>query len=357
MILFANKNKLAFLYFFLALILNIIGSITLYSINPAIAVKHWQSSCIFCIISLIFIFIPNNTIKKITTISYIGLVIALIITILFGHSAMGAQRWIQIGPIGIQPSEWAKITTIMIIAKYFDDIPISHIKKWRYLIQPSILIAIPSILILKQPNLGTTIILCASSFSLFFYAGVDIKKILLVLLLMILLIPIVWNFVLLGYQKQRVMTFLNPNSDVLGAGYNILQSQIAIGNGGIWGQGWRKGVQNTHNFLPERHTDFILSVFAEEFGYIGVIIILSIYFMMFCIGLLLCNRVKEHMNKLLIIGLNFMIFIQLFINSGMISGLIPVVGVPLPFISYGRSYLLTCWLCVGLVLNCCKDSK
>jgi rod shape determining protein RodA len=274
----------------------------------------------------------------------------LVIADFIGHTAMGAQRWLKIGFITIQPSEIAKIGVIMALSRYFSDMSIEQIGKVRSLVIPLLIVLIPVLIILKQPNLGTSAIITLMSGVVFFAAGVRIWIFVFVILSGAVSMPIIWNF-MHDYQRKRVMTFLNPEEDLLGAGYNIMQSKIAIGSGGLYGKGLLNGSQVQLSFLPEKHTDFIFTILAEEWGFYGVIMTLLLYFGMIITIYLIAIYARNTYSKLLSIGVASMVFFHIFINLGMISGLLPPTGIPLPLLSYGRSNLITIVLSVGLVLN------
>ena len=287
----------------------------------------------------------------------LGLCIILLIVADFsGHTAMGAQRWIKVGLISIQPSEITKVGVIMALSRIFSSMSSEQIGISKSLIVPLLIVIIPVILILKQPNLGTSTIITLISGTIFFVAGVKLWKFALVIISVLISMPIIWNF-MHDYQKRRVMIFLNPEQDLLGDGYNIMQSKIAIGSGGLYGKGLLKGSQVQLSFLPEKHTDFIFTILAEELGFYGVIVLLILYLMMLFIIYLIAIAAKNIYSKLLCVGVASLIFFHLFINLGMISGLLPVVGTPLSFLSYGRSNLITTIICIGLVLNADLQKK
>ncbi len=277
-------------------------------------------------------------------------IVLLIISDFAGHTAMGAQRWLKLGFITIQPSEITKIGVIMGLSRSFSNMSYEQIGKIRNLIMPLLVVLIPVILILKQPNLGTSTIIILMSSTIFFVAGVRIWKFALVVLSGVISMPIIWSF-MHDYQKRRVMTFLNPDKDLLGDGYNIMQSKIAIGSGGLHGKGMLNGSQVQLSFLPEKHTDFIFTTLAEEWGFYGVISVLGLYLFMILIIYSIAFATKNTYSRLLCTGVASLLFFHLFINIGMISGLLPVAGTPLPLLSYGRSNLITTMISIGLVFN------
>ncbi len=318
--------------------------------SGVLADKQLFTALIGLVLSLLFIYIPTKAILK-SSYYFFAICILLLITAEFvGHTAMGAQRWLKIGSVAIQPSELAKIGVILALSKSFYKLNYEQIGQVRNLIIPLLIVLVPVIMILRQPNLGTSIIITLISCAIFFASGVRLWKFLVVILSAVAAMPFIWHY-MHEYQKRRVMTFLNPEQDLLGYGYNIMQSKIAIGSGGLYGKGFMHGSQVQLSFLPEKHTDFICAILAEEFGFNGVISILIIYmtmiFFIYSIGL----SSKNQYSRLVSVGVASFIFFHLFINIGMISGLLPVVGTPLPLLSYGRSNLITTLICSGLVIN------
>ena len=267
-----------------------------------------------------------------------------------GAIGMGAQRWIDLGLIQIQPSEFMKIALIMALARYFNSLTPEEVGQPTKLIAPALLVLVPSILVLKQPDLGTAMMLALGGAAMFFLAGVRWWKFALVLSGAAAAGPIAWRF-LRDYQKNRIYTFLDPESDPLGAGYHSLQSKIAIGSGGTFGKGFLEGTQSHLNFLPERQTDFIFTMLAEEFGLAGGLGLLALYSLVFVYGYAIAFRSRSHFGKLLAFGITTNIFLYVFINTAMVIGLIPVVGVPLPLISYGGTSMLTVMFGFGLLMS------
>lgn len=338
----------------LALLLLLGGWITLYSAGGGKAEewadKHIHAGLGAMCLSIAIAFVPPRFIFKI---SYyiLGLcVLLLLIAETKGHTAMGAQRWLKIGAFTIQPSEITKIGVILALSRFFSQLSTEQVRKTRYLLLPLFMVLLPVAIILRQPNLGTSTILVLISGTLFFVAGVRLWKFALVILAAIGSLPIIWHF-LHDYQKRRVMTFLNPEQDLLGDGYNIMQSKIAIGSGGWYGKGFMNGTQVQLHFLPEKHTDFICTILAEEFGFVGVMTVLIAYLALVFFIYSTAFSCKNIYSRFVCVGVASMVFFHLFINVSMISGLLPAVGIPLPLFSYGRSNLLTTILCLGLVLN------
>ncbi len=281
---------------------------------------------------------------------YIFCILLLVAVLLFGKHVGGAQRWLAFGPISIQPSELVKIAVIIMLSRYYAKVVTPQGINLKQLFLPLVWTLIPFVLIVKQPDLGTAmlVLLIAVSITLF----VKIKKWILIGLISLttMSVPMVWFF-LKGYQKQRILTFLDPDRDPLGAGYHIIQSKIAIGSGMILGKGYLKGSQNTLSFLPEQHTDFIFSVISEEWGFVGAAIMVLLFLMLIVRGLQIANICKDPFGTILSLGVILMLFWQAIINIGMVMGLMPVVGVPLPFVSYGGSSIMTLMICIGILLN------
>jgi len=277
-----------------------------------------------------------------------GLLLLLLVLFL-GRARFGAQRWFTIGGFGIQPSEFMKIFYIIVMASYLGHTR-AELVNAKGLTVPVLLTAIPFVLILLQPDLGTAFILIPIFLSMLFVAGAQLRHLFCILACGLLASPLFWNFLRM-YQKKRLLVFLNPNIDPLGAGYTIIQSKIAIGSGGLFGKGWLSGTQSQLNFLPERHTDFIFSVVGEEWGFVGAIVVIGLYFLVLGRGLRIIERTTDIYGKLLGTGIVTMLGFQIFVNIAMTIGLMPVVGLPLPLISYGGSSLWTTLIAIGLLLN------
>jgi rod shape determining protein RodA len=267
-----------------------------------------------------------------------------------GVKGLGAQRWLEIGPVSLQPSELMKIGLVMVLARYFSTRSHEEVGRPLQLVYPVLLVLLPAALVMKQPDLGTALMLLLCSGGMLFLAGVRLWKFLLVLAGGAALVPIAWRF-LRDYQKNRIYTFLNPENDSLGAGYHIMQSKIALGSGGMWGKGFMQGTQSHLNFLPEKQTDFIFTMFAEEFGMAGGLILLALYTLIFAYGFAIGLRCRNHFGRLLAFGVTVNVFLYVFINTAMVMGLIPVVGVPLPLISYGGTAMLTVMYGFGLLIS------
>lgn len=280
---------------------------------------------------------------------YAGGVLLLVAVDVMGHNAMGATRWINIpGVIRFQPSELMKIIMPMTIAWYLSrhNLP----PRFKHIVISLAMIGVPFVLIVKQPDLGTSLLILASGAFVVFMAGLQWRWIIGAAAAVVPVAVGMWYFVMHDYQKRRVLTFLNPESDPLGSGWNIIQSKAAIGSGGVLGKGWLLGTQSHLDFLPESHTDFIIAVLAEEFGLVGVCLLLLLYLLLLARGLVITAQAQTLFGKLLAGALTMTFFVYVFVNIGMVSGLLPVVGVPLPFISYGGTHLVTLLSGFGILM-------
>ncbi|MCH8538861.1 MAG: rod shape-determining protein RodA [Alkalimonas sp.] len=273
----------------------------------------------------------------------------LVAVMLVGEVGKGAQRWLNLGFIRFQPSEIMKLAVPLAIAWFISNHNLPP-KLWRLLVG-FIMCALPTILIAQQPDLGTALLIATSGIMVLFLAGMSWRLILFIGTLIASFLPVMWFFVMRDYQKQRVLTLLNPETDPLGAGYHIIQSKIAIGSGGLQGKGWLQGTQSQLEFLPERHTDFIFSVLSEEFGLLGVAALVALY--LFIIGrcLLIAIRAQDSFSKLVAGSITMTFFVYVFVNIGMVSGLLPVVGVPLPLVSYGGTSMVTLLAAFGILMS------
>lgn len=282
---------------------------------------------------------------------YGATLLLLIATEFLGRMGKGAERWIDIGPLQLQPSELMKLALILALSRFLHGVLLDDVSRPTRLLPALLLILIPAGLVLMQPNLGTATILIVGGCGLIFLAGLSWKIIVPVIAIGLAVIPIGWEFALKDYQKQRVQTFLDPDSDPLGAGYNITQSKIALGSGGVFGKGFGQGTQSRLNFLPEKQTDFIFTVLGEEFGLFGLLILMGLYLALLMQGVSIAMDTRSQFGRLVAMGvcLNFLLYIL--INTSMSMGLIPVVGIPLPLVSYGGTALMTVLIGFGLMLS------
>jgi rod shape determining protein RodA len=286
--------------------------------------------------------------KRYSTLLF-GIGIFLLIAVLImGQIGKGAQRWLELGIFRFQPSEMIKITTPMMIAWYLAEHPLPP--KSRQLLMAAILIIIPTVLIAKQPDLGTALLVASSGAGVLFFAGISWRFIAAITVTLASLTPILWHF-MRDYQRDRVLTFLNPEADPLGRGYHIIQSKIAIGSGGIYGKGWLGSTQSELDFLPESSTDFIFAVFAEEFGLSGCLGLLVLYLLIIARCLYIASQAQDTYSRLLASSLAFTFFVYVFVNIGMVIGILPVVGVPLPLISYGGTSIVTLLAGFGILMS------
>jgi rod shape determining protein RodA len=275
----------------------------------------------------------------------------LVVVSLVGHSALGAQRWIALGPLELQPSEPMKIALVLALARYLHGLSVDDVSKPLRLAIPLVMIAMPAFLVLKEPNLGTTMILIADGTALLFLAGLSWFWIVPTVTGIAVAVPLAWRFLLHDYQKQRVLTFLNPQSDALGTGWNITQAKIAVGSGGVSGKGFLQGTQSRLNFLPEKHSDFIFTNFAEEFGFVGCVALLILFAVVIGYGMQIAMSARSQFARLLAMGIILNFFFYIMINGAMVMGLIPVVGIPMPLISYGGTAMLAVMFGFGLLLS------
>lgn len=273
-----------------------------------------------------------------------------------GIVGKGAQRWLDIGGLKLQPSELMKIALVLVLARYFNEATETEARQPLFLIPALLLIAMPVALVLLQPNLGTSLLLTCGGAAILFFAGVPIAWFVTLIVLAAAAIPFAWELVLHDYQKARVMTFLDPSLDPLGKGYHITQSKIAIGSGGFWGKGYMQGSQNSLDFLPEKHTDFIFTILAEEFGLVGTWGMLALcgYIIFYCYRV--AQLTPHSFCRLMCGGIAVTFFLYILINVGMISGIFPVVGIPFPLLSYGGTSMLTMMIGFGLVAGAYREA-
>ncbi len=283
---------------------------------------------------------------------YVGVLGLLVFVARYGRTVMGARRWLDLGPLHIQPSELAKLAVLVVLARHFDEHPPPKGgNRLRQLLVPFALTLVPAVLVLKQPDLGTALIVAAVGLTLCVFAGIRTPTLAILAAIGVAGAAGAWQHGLKGYQKKRIETFLDPDGDALGAGYHANQSMIAVGSGRLAGKGWGKGTQTQLSFLPEQHTDFIFSVWAEEHGFVWCTLLVLLYLTLIVWALWVAGAARDRFGSYLAAGVAGLVFWHVFINIGMVTGLLPVVGVTLPLMSYGGSSLLTVLLAVGLVLN------
>lgn len=348
-------EQLNWLLISMIIILASIGFFMLYSAGGG-NMRPWlvKQVTYFSVFFVVMILIAITDIKIWIKFSYLlyAIALALVITVdVMGHNAMGATRWFRIGFITVQPSEIMKVCMVFAMARYFYNTDADNIRKVRFLIIPLLMIAFPAFFIFHQPDLGTATILTMVGVSILFLAGVRLWKFIMVGVAGLIAGPFMWIFLLYDYQKQRILTFLNPDKDPLGSGYNIIQSKIAIGSGGLSGKGYLNGTQGQLNFLPEKQTDFIFTMLCEEMGFLGGVGTIAIYCAIIGIGISISVRTNHQYGRLLTMGIINIFFIHMFVNIGMVTGILPVVGAPLPLISYGGTITASMLIGFGLILN------
>lgn len=294
--------------------------------------------------------VPPKFLSRYAYLAYGVSLLLLFVVVVLGKTVLGAQRWISLGSFKLQPSEFAKVTLLLALARYFEDHKDNLSRNWKTFLPPLALTLIPTLLILRQPDLGTAVILLSLTAVLFFLVGLD-KRIFGVALGGIMaLAPLLWAF-LKGYQKRRILNFLNPDADPLGAGYHVLQSKIAIGSGGLWGKGLASATLSQLKFLPEGHTDFVFSTLSEIMGFGGGTLVLALFALFLFRGLKIARYSQDLYTFVLTYGVVALFSLQIIINLGMALGMLPVVGVPLPFMSYGGSSMISSMAALGLLQN------
>ncbi|NOZ54334.1 MAG: rod shape-determining protein RodA [Gammaproteobacteria bacterium] len=333
------------------LALAMISLFILYSASGQDMTVIWRQTIRLVIaftIMLVLAQIKSNTLKRWTPWLYAIGVILLIAVLVVGQVGKGAQRWLDLGLFQFQPSEVMKLAVPLMVAWYLSEYPLPPDRK--RLLMTIMVIAIPFILIVKQPDLGTSLLVAGAGFFALFFAGLQWRLLGLMTAIFAASAPLAW-YLMHDYQRQRVLTFLNPEQDPLGTGYHIIQSKIAIGSGGLYGKGWQNGTQSQLNFLPERSTDFIFAAYAEEFGFIGILVLLAIYLFILIRGLLIAMQAQDTFTRLLAGSLTMTFFIYVFVNMGMVTGLLPVVGLPLPLMSYGGTSVVTLMSGFGILMS------
>lgn len=346
------------LLLFLLMILTFTGLWVLYSASEG-NMRMVQRQAIFFAIAYVAMFMVAqlrlSLVARWSIVLYLGGVILLVAVLFFGVGAKGAQRWLSVGGFRFQPSEIMKLAMPIAIAAYLSSKSLPP--RFKHVFFSLLFVFVPTVLIIRQPDLGTSILVAVSGLIVLFYSGLSWRYIASAITLIVLSIWPMWNYVLHGYQRQRVLTLFNPESDPQGAGWNIIQSKTAIGSGGMSGKGWLDGTQSHLNFLPESHTDFIIAVFAEEFGFIGVVLLLGLYLLVVARGLMIAVNAQDSFRRLLAGSITLTFFIYVFVNVGMVGGLLPVVGVPLPLFSLGGTSLVTLMLGFGLLMSISTEQR
>jgi len=330
-----------------------IGFAMLYSVNNGdftLAGRQLTRFGVGIILMIVIALVPIRVWWNVSYIIY-GVALALLVGVeLFGVTGGGAKRWIDIGFFNLQPSEIMKLALVLALARYFHTKSHSETEEYTTLIVPVVMVVLPAILILRQPDLGTMLLMTMGSAAIFFLTGVRARLFVIAAVLSLAAIPVGLNM-MHDYQRARVLTFLDPDKDPLGAGYHIQQSKIALGSGGLTGKGYMQGTQSHLDFLPEKQTDFIFTMLAEEFGFFGALTLLALYVFLIVQGFTIGLAARSQFGRLLALGVIVTFFLYIFINMAMVMGLVPVVGVPLPFVSYAGSVMVTLLIGLGLVLN------
>lgn len=315
---------------------------------------------IFAAIGLIGMFglalYDYRNLRKLTPWIYLGVIVALLIVYFFGPVVRGSARWIDLGFFRLQPAEFAKLGMVIVMAKFLD-VQGERLKNFRYIILSGVYLAIPMVLILIEPDLGSSLVVFAVWIGMLLFSKMDKRHLLILLAVFLVFAVIAWFFILHDYQHQRVYTFLDPNSDPQGQGYNVLQSIIAVGSGELWGRGVGRGLQSQLDFLPERQTDFIFASTAEELGFVGSLVILGLFLVLFMRLIKTCQSARDNFGMYLSLGVFIMLLTQVVINIGMNIGIMPVTGIPLPLMSLGGSSLITTLLSLGLVQSVVARQK
>ena len=346
--------QISWVYVLLLCVLACVGYLALYSAAGGApepyASKHLLRFAFGLTLMLSVAMIDIRFIARLSWVAYAGGVILLILVLRMGHVGKGAQRWIEIGGMLWQPSELMKLALVLALAAWFHKASWERVGNPLFLIPPAIAVLVPVGLILKEPNLGTAVITALVGFVIFLGAGVRWWKVVIVIGIVAVVAPLAYEH-LHDYQRQRILTFLNPESDPLGAGYNIIQSRIALGSGGMWGKGFLQGTQGHLNFLPEKQTDFIFTTLAEEFGLVGGLALLGLLAVIIFGGMLIALRCRHQFGRLVALGVSMNFFMYVFVNVAMVMGVIPVGGVPLPLVSHGGSAMIMVMIGFGLLMS------
>jgi len=352
------KDKILALDFsliFLILLLGVISIFAMYSTEQGkfgyYTQSHLYRFCVFFFIFLIISFFRIQFWFKSAYLFYFAILILLFAVDFFGVTASGSKRWINLLFINLQPSELMKVSLIIFLSRYYHKIPLEHVTSVKHILIPMLALAVPVFLVISQPDLGTAVLIALGGIAVIWLTGFNIKYFLYSSLIFICLVPLGIS-ILKPYQKSRILTFLNPERDPLGAGYQIIQSKIAVGSGGITGKGYLKGSQSYLDYLPEKHTDFIFTLYSEEFGFIGSILLLMIYVMIIYRIIAIGNKSRNNFARLYCFGFATAFFSYVAINMSMVLGLLPIVGAPLPIMSYGGSSMLAMMIGLGVVMSC-----
>ncbi len=358
-----NNNNLVsafkrydFSFFGIACGIFLVGIINLYSATHAttrdVAEGLYLTQVMWFFLSAaigVFVsFINTKTWHRLSYFAYAFVCIILIAVLILGHSSMGAQRWISIAGVRFQPSEITKLAVVMCLARWFSRLQNDRETGLKDLIIPFLIAMLPALLIIVQPDLGTGMLVIVISFFMAFYRKLKWQSLAIIAMIVIVSGSAMYKFGLKEYQRKRIVTFLDPSADAKGSGYNAIQSKIAIGSGQFFGKGFRKSSQASLNYLPENHTDFVFAIFNEEHGFFGSLLLISLYLILFYRFLWLSTSVNKFFDSLLVIGMLGIFIAHTLINMAMVTGLMPIVGIPLPFMSFGGSSLVTLFVCIGI---------
>lgn len=351
----AQISRLPWKLIFLVLIIGAFGGMTLYSAAGG-SLKPWALNHIIRFVALLGMAISLSYLRpeRFRDFAYpaYGFIILLLIVVeLIGVVGGGAQSWLNLGVIQLQPSELMKPVIVLILAGFYAGLPAGEIRKWSAIWPPAVLTGVPAVMILLQPDLGTTLLMAFSAMTVMFLAGLPLRLFIAGGVAVLAAIPVIYTFFMMPHQQKRVLIFLNPEEDPLGAGYHITQSKIAIGSGGIFGKGYLNGTQSHLHYLPEQHTDFIFPAMVEEWGLMGGLFLILCFVLLFRWGMNVALGTKGRFERLTAAGLTMTIFFYFAINLLMVVGLAPVVGIPLPLFSYGGSAMLTVMICLGILMS------
>ena len=352
---FEKIRSIDYLLIIIILILGIISSFAMYSTDGGKFLYHTKSHIlrfgIFFVLFLVLSFVQTKVWHRIGYIFYLVILFMLFWALYFGVTASGSQRWISLYVFNLQPSELMKIAIIISFAKFYHRTKSMEVNRIKNVVQPLVILTIPIFLVIAQPDLGTAILIAGTGISVMWLSGLKLKYFVYSFLILMVTAPFAISL-LKPYQKLRVLTFFNPDRDPLGAGYQIIQSKIAVGSGGLAGKGFLKGTQGYLEFLPEKHTDFIFTLFSEEFGFVGSIFLLILYVILIYRIILIGFKNKNYFGKLYCFGFASAIFIYVMVNMSMVLGILPIVGSPLPIMSYGGSSMLATMMGLSIVMGC-----
>ena len=352
---FEKIRSIDYLLIIIILILGIISSFAMYSTDGGEFLYHTKSHIlrfgIFFVLFLVLSFVQTKVWHRIGYIFYLVILFMLFWALYFGVTASGSQRWISLYVFNLQPSELMKIAIIISFAKFYHRTKSMEVNRIKNVVQPLVALTIPIFLVIAQPDLGTAILIAGTGISVMWLSGLNLKYFVYSFLILIVTAPFAISL-LKPYQKLRVLTFFNPDRDPLGAGYQIIQSKIAVGSGGLTGKGFLKGTQGYLEFLPEKHTDFIFTLFSEEFGFVGSIFLLILYVILIYRIILIGFKNRNYFGKLYCFGFASAIFIYVMVNMSMVLGILPIVGSPLPIMSYGGSSMLATMMGLSIVMGC-----